>query len=555
MQVKQLVVKAGFTPQQADDALRAAGASLQSCLSYLCLTLPEHVLPRSFVPKMGTQVELVQVGGGRRVAAAADDDIDADALAAATGESFLERQRQCLSFVAAALCPMLPSPPPSTDLPEAVILLLKSHRDALAAACANPPSHDTAAADVREAIDGEIIALDSILGPTCFTPPSPACPHTLRILTSVPRIGNLTVILDTAPHFLYPHHPPLISIACSKLKQHERAFLAVKAMDHCMSLLGQCMAYDVSEWVKEHALQLLEECAAVVSHAAAPSASSCDPSTGTSAAAAAAAADADSASDSGDTYATCSSFSTAATARRSQRDFNSVEPIVSAISKRAASRATFEAVRRSLPVHAFRQQILDAIASNQVVLLVGETGCGKTTQLPQYILEAAAATNSACFVHVCQPRRLSAVGVAERVSQELCDSVGNLVGYSIRLETRRSASTRLLFSTTGIMLRRLQSDPALQGVTHVVVDEVHERSLDSDFLLILLRRLLSKRKDLKVILMSATVNAELFSSYFNSCPYITVPGRTFPVVDHHLDYLLQRTQSATPFPLCNIVTL
>ncbi len=146
------------------------------------------------------------------------------------------------------------------------------------------------------------------------------------------------------------------------------------------------------------------------------------------------------------------------------------------------------------------------------------------------------------------------MGVAERVSQELCDSLGNVVGYSIRLETRRSANTRLLFSTTGIMLRRLQSDPALQGVTHVVVDEVHERSLDSDFLLILLRRLLIKRKDLKVILMSATVNAELFSSYFNGCPFITVPGRTFPVVDYHLDHLLQRTQyTAALFPQCFIV--
>jgi HrpA-like RNA helicase len=116
-----------------------------------------------------------------------------------------------------------------------------------------------------------------------------------------------------------------------------------------------------------------------------------------------------------------------------------------------------------------------------------------------------------------------------------------VVGYQIRLERKASASTRLLFCTTGILLRRLQGDGALEGVSHVVVDEIHERSLDSDFLLIILRDLVRARPDIKVVLMSATLNAELFASYFDGCPTLHIQGFTHPVAEFYLEDCLEMT--------------
>ena len=119
-----------------------------------------------------------------------------------------------------------------------------------------------------------------------------------------------------------------------------------------------------------------------------------------------------------------------------------------------------------------------------------------------------------CNIVCTQPRRISAVGVADRVAQERAERVGDTVGYSIRLESVRSKRTRLLFCTTGVLLRRLQCDGDLAGVSAVFVDEVHERSVDSDFLIIILRNLLRRRRDLRVVLMSATLNADMFADYF-----------------------------------------
>ena len=113
--------------------------------------------------------------------------------------------------------------------------------------------------------------------------------------------------------------------------------------------------------------------------------------------------------------------------------------------------------------------------------------------------------------------------------QERIEKPGEVVGYQIRLESKMSERTRLMFCTTGILLRRLEGKPDLNNVTHVIVDEVHERSEESDFLLMILRDTLKRRPDLRVVLMSATVNADLFSSYFNNCPVLEIPGRTFPV--------------------------
>eukprot|EP00928_Gymnodinium_smaydae_P015059 TRINITY_DN15520_c0_g3_i3.p1 TRINITY_DN15520_c0_g3~~TRINITY_DN15520_c0_g3_i3.p1 ORF type:complete len:1251 (+),score=251.33 TRINITY_DN15520_c0_g3_i3:484-3753(+) len=199
--------------------------------------------------------------------------------------------------------------------------------------------------------------------------------------------------------------------------------------------------------------------------------------------------------------------------------------------------------RESLPVWDFRQEIVDAVRAHQVVIVEGETGCGKTTQVAQYIVEDAATSRTPCSVVCTQPRRISAIGVAERVAAERGEPIGAGVGYSVRLESRASSRTHLLFCTTGILLRRLESDAELDGTTHVVVDEVHERGVESDFLLLALRDLCQRRRDLKVVLMSATMDKDLFKQYFKgtACTSLTVPGRTFPVEDFFLEDVLEAT--------------
>lgn len=204
-------------------------------------------------------------------------------------------------------------------------------------------------------------------------------------------------------------------------------------------------------------------------------------------------------------------------------------------------------VRRSLPAWDKRHEILELLRSNQVIVISGETGCGKSTQVPQFLLDDwMERLQRRDFSHVeivcTQPRRLSAIGVAQRVSDERTDRLGMSVGYQIRLENKVSSSTRLTFCTTGILLRRLQSDPMLESVTHIIVDEVHERSEESDFLLLILKELLVKRKDLKVILMSATLNATLFSKYFVRAPVLEIPGRTFPVEQIFLEDILEQSK-------------
>uniref|UniRef100_A0AAR2JI21 ATP-dependent RNA helicase DHX29 n=1 Tax=Pygocentrus nattereri TaxID=42514 RepID=A0AAR2JI21_PYGNA len=205
--------------------------------------------------------------------------------------------------------------------------------------------------------------------------------------------------------------------------------------------------------------------------------------------------------------------------------------------------------REQLPVFQHRGRVLETLGRHRVVVVAGETGSGKSTQIPQFILEELlAGGNEArpCNIVVTQPRRISAMSLANRVSQELGseDAPGGkdtLCGYQIRLENRSSDSTRLLYCTTGVLLRKLQQDRLLSSLTHIIVDEVHERSVQSDFLLTILRDVVHKRSDLQLILMSATVDCEKFSSYFNRCPVVTIPGRTFPVEVFHLEDIVEET--------------
>ncbi|XP_074566103.1 DExH-box ATP-dependent RNA helicase DExH3-like isoform X1 [Curcuma longa] len=199
--------------------------------------------------------------------------------------------------------------------------------------------------------------------------------------------------------------------------------------------------------------------------------------------------------------------------------------------------------RKSLPAFKEKDRLLSAIARNQVIVISGETGCGKTTQLPQYVLESEIESGRGAFCNIIctQPRRISAMAVAERVSTERGENLGETVGYKVRLEGIKGKNTHLLFCTSGILLRRLLGDRNLNGVTHVFVDEIHERGMNEDFLLIVLKDLLPRRRDLRLILMSATLNAELFSSYFGGAPTIHIPGFTYPVRAHFLEDILEKT--------------
>ncbi|CAG8050864.1 unnamed protein product [Penicillium salamii] len=214
--------------------------------------------------------------------------------------------------------------------------------------------------------------------------------------------------------------------------------------------------------------------------------------------------------------------------------------------------------RKALPAWNTQYDIIQAINSHQVTIISGETGSGKSTQSVQFVLDdmIQRGLGGAANIICTQPRRISALGLADRVSDERCSTVGDEVGYVIRGESKaKPGSTKITFVTTGVLLRRIQSggdadgnvSSSLADVSHVVVDEVHERSLDTDFLLALLRDVLRYRKDLKVILMSATLDAGIFMDYFGgqqSVGLVNIPGRTFPVQDYYLDDVMRYTSFA-----------
>lgn len=180
-----------------------------------------------------------------------------------------------------------------------------------------------------------------------------------------------------------------------------------------------------------------------------------------------------------------------------------------------------------LPITSHREAIVRAIREHQVVIIAGEPGSGKTTQIPKMCLEAGQGRRGR--VGCTQPRRIAAISIAARVADELGPAAAHLVGYKIRFRDATSRATRIKFMTDGILLAEAQTDRELRAYDTIIVDEAHERSLNIDFLLGLLHRLLTKRRDLKLIITSATIDTEKFSSSFANAPVIEVAGRTYPV--------------------------
>jgi len=211
-----------------------------------------------------------------------------------------------------------------------------------------------------------------------------------------------------------------------------------------------------------------------------------------------------------------------------------VEKINSSIDRHA-----LKDTRKKLPAWELRDEVCKKVTDSRVVLLSGETGCGKSTQVPQFLLDA----NPNARILVAQPRQIAAKSLAMRVKSERGRGNDSDVGFHVPYERRNQNMARLTFCTTSMLRKKLFSDPELKGVTHIVFDEVHERDKLADFSLIFIRDLMRRRPDMRLILMSATLQLDTFANYFSDDVFKTskvhIPGRTYPVTQLHLDEIVK----------------
>ena len=202
---------------------------------------------------------------------------------------------------------------------------------------------------------------------------------------------------------------------------------------------------------------------------------------------------------------------------------------IDAAEKKASS---IEETRKSLPIYQFRDDIVQAVHDYQVLIIVGETGSGKTTQIPQYLYEAGY-TNNGMKIGCTQPRRVAAMSVAARVAEEVGVKLGNEVGYAIRFEDNTSDKTILKYMTDGMLLRELLTEPDLGQYSALMIDEAHERTVPTDIACGLLKDITKARPDLKLLVSSATMDAKKFQRYFDNAPIFNIPGRRYPVDLHY----------------------
>lgn len=384
--------------------------------------------------------------------------------------------------------------------------------------------------------EGEMAALDATYGPN-FSADLPDACHIMLEIPDVLYPFTLHVRCTSS----YPATPPVLWVTAQTLPSYIRLSIIRQAVEWLQAdMLGGPMVFNLADWMENRIMAIVERPGRLRDVAAGTSGAIAEPKTGRP-----------------------------NQKRRRNPATLSVDrrvgsPQSLAILERWGVRQTTPRQqkmlmqRQSLPAWQLREAIVQTVSDNQVTIISGETGSGKSTQAVQFVLDdiiqrkIGASANIVCT----QPRRISALGLAERVSEERCSPVGNEVGYAIRGESRQTAgTTKITFVTTGVLLRKLQTSggriedvvAALADVSHVVVDEVHERNLDIDFLLIILRDVLGKRKDLKVILMSATLDAGVFEAYFkgsSSIGRIEIQGRTYPVEDYYLDDVLRMTNTS-----------
>ncbi|KAK2740128.1 hypothetical protein FQN57_006243 [Myotisia sp. PD_48] len=349
-----------------------------------------------------------------------------------------------------------------------------------------------------------------------------------------PNLRPLTYIFQNPVTAPYPENPPIISIVTKEIPAYIRLSAIRQVITHAQTVLqGGPMIFDLVDWLDESMPRILEDPGKLRSISVEATAQGKTKSS-----------------------TTTSPFPLGATKKMSNRPKFSQSSV--------DMRQTWEArhsspeqqkmlqIRKSLPAWKVQDAILQAVNSHQVTIISGETGSGKSTQSVQFILDDMIRRDvgSEASIVCTQPRRISALGLADRVSAERCSAVGQEVGYSIRGDSKIDPRvTKITFMTTGVLLRRIQTGGAnvadsLANLTHVLIDEVHERSLDTDFLLAVLKDAMKIRKDLKIILMSATIEADIFVNYFSQgspVGQVNISGRTFPVQDIYLDDVLRMT--------------
>jgi pre-mRNA-splicing factor ATP-dependent RNA helicase DHX16 len=198
------------------------------------------------------------------------------------------------------------------------------------------------------------------------------------------------------------------------------------------------------------------------------------------------------------------------------------------LTEKEKKKLDIEETKKSLPVYPFRDDLIQAVREHQVLIIEGETGSGKTTQIPQYLHEAGFTQNDK-KIGCTQPRRVAAMSVAARVAQEMGVKLGNEVGYAIRFEDCTSERTLIKYMTDGTLHREFLSEPDLQSYSVMIIDEAHERTLHTDILFGLVKDIARFRPDLKLLISSATLDAQKFSEFFDEAPIFRIPGRRFPV--------------------------
>ena len=212
----------------------------------------------------------------------------------------------------------------------------------------------------------------------------------------------------------------------------------------------------------------------------------------------------------------------------SSEDESDSEEKVEELSAAEKKKMSIAEVRKSLPVYPFRESLLQAIDQYQILIIEGETGSGKTTQVPQYLYESGFCDDGK-KIGCTQPRRVAAMSVSARVAEEMGKKLGNEVGYSIRFEDCTSERTKLKYMTDGMLLREFLLDPSLETYSVIIIDEAHERTLHTDILFGLLKDITRFRSDLKLLISSATLDASKFSEFFDDAPIFRIPGRRYPV--------------------------